>query len=80
MMAFSSVSVVTSSLSLKWWKRPKDSIMPGETVSGETMWDSFKVMVGDVAGEVWEFVRTRVFRRDGREGYKQLPIEMNEPV
>jgi Cu+-exporting ATPase len=29
-MAFSSVSVVTSSLTLRWWRRPTDSIMPGE--------------------------------------------------
>ncbi|ORX39136.1 E1-E2 ATPase-domain-containing protein [Kockovaella imperatae] len=29
-MAFSSVSVVLSSLTLKWWRRPRSSIMPGE--------------------------------------------------
>ncbi|KAG5647826.1 hypothetical protein DXG03_007750 [Asterophora parasitica] len=29
-MAFSSVSVVTSSLTLKWWRRPQSSVMPEE--------------------------------------------------
>jgi len=29
-MAFSSVSVVASSLTLKWWRRPRSSVMPGE--------------------------------------------------
>jgi len=32
-MAFSSVSVVSSSLTLKWWKRPADSIMPGDIMA-----------------------------------------------
>ncbi|KAF9530394.1 E1-E2 ATPase-domain-containing protein [Crepidotus variabilis] len=32
-MAFSSVSVVTSSLTLKWWRRPAESIMPGEVAA-----------------------------------------------
>jgi Cu+-exporting ATPase len=32
-MAFSSVSVVTSSLTLKWWRRPVDSVMPGDVVA-----------------------------------------------
>lgn len=31
-MAFSSVSVVCSSLTLKWWKRPADSVMPGNNI------------------------------------------------
>ena len=35
-MAFSSVSVVTSSLTLRWWKRPQSSVMPGEIVPGPT--------------------------------------------
>ena len=33
-MAFSSVSVVTSSLTLKWWRRPEGSMMPREMVDG----------------------------------------------
>ena len=33
-MAFSSVSVVCSSLALKWWKRPVDSILPEDAARG----------------------------------------------
>ncbi|KAL1945131.1 hypothetical protein VTO73DRAFT_2751 [Trametes versicolor] len=50
-MAFSSVSVVTSSLALKWWVRPVESLMPGESVQHETMFDSARETVRDA----WEF-------------------------
>ncbi|KAL1945137.1 hypothetical protein VTO73DRAFT_2757 [Trametes versicolor] len=46
-MAFSSVSVVTSSLALKWWVRPAESLMPGESVQHETMFDSARETVRD---------------------------------
>ena len=78
MMAFSSVSVVTSSLSLKWWRRPQASVMPGETIEQETMGQSFRASVRDVLGNVRDLV---MFRRSGRrEGYSQLPVEMSENV
>lgn len=76
-MAFSSVSVVTSSLTLKWWRRPQSSVMPGSIVGGETMLDSAKVVLADT----WESVRALV-RREPRErqGYDQVPMEMEETV
>ena len=55
--------------------------MPGEKVTGETMLSSLGTVFKDVVGDMWEFVRTTVFRRPaGREGYSQVPIEMNESV
>ncbi|EEB97681.1 hypothetical protein MPER_02953, partial [Moniliophthora perniciosa FA553] len=48
-MAFSSVSVVTSSLTLKWWVRPKDSLMPDESYEGAVGWIG---MVSDVVGSL----------------------------
>ncbi|KAI9433384.1 hypothetical protein H4582DRAFT_1987195 [Lactarius indigo] len=41
MMAFSSVSVVTSSLLLKWWVRPPQSVMQDEAAAlagSEPLW------------------------------------------
>ncbi|KAF7308762.1 Copper P-type ATPase [Mycena kentingensis (nom. inval.)] len=78
-MAFSSVSVVTSSLTLKWWRRPADSIMPGSDVETEhalpTMFlDSARTTMEDVWGSVMNMVRPR--RRD-EYGYSQLPVEMS---
>lgn len=71
-MAFSSVSVVTSSLMLRWWKRPESSVMPGDSISGETLWDSAK----DVAGVTWSSIADMFGRRRTRE-YMQVPVEMN---
>ena len=74
-MAFSSVSVVTSSLTLRWWKRPQSSVMPGEIVPGPTMWESAKEAVGDV----WESFKDSIRgRRGNTEGYSQVPLEMDE--
>ena len=74
-MAFSSVSVVTSSLTLRWWKRPQSSVMPGEIVPGPTMWDSAKGAVEDV----WELFKDSIRGRGGTaEGYSQVPLEMDE--
>ncbi|KAH7923971.1 heavy metal translocatin [Leucogyrophana mollusca] len=75
-MASSSVSVVTSSLMLKWWTRPAASVMPGEKVQRETVWDSARTTVGDV----WDSTRGLVRLRRVSEGYSQLPVEMSETV
>ncbi|KAI0333930.1 copper P-type ATPase CtaA [Cubamyces sp. BRFM 1775] len=75
-MAFSSVSVVTSSLALKWWVRPEASLMPGETVPRETMLDSAR----NALGEAWEAVRGVARGRRDLAGYSQLPVEMSENV
>lgn len=74
-MAFSSVSVVSSSLLLKWWRRPGSSVMPGEVVLGESVWESARV----VGGEVWESLKIRVrgSKNPGTLGYEQVPVEMN---
>ncbi|KAI5123517.1 hypothetical protein M0805_006677 [Coniferiporia weirii] len=76
MMAFSSVSVVSSSLTLKWWRRPADSVMPGEVLPGGSMWDSLRSVVGDA----WEATRALVRGRSDKSGYSQLPVEMSETV
>ncbi|TFY58722.1 hypothetical protein EVG20_g8041, partial [Dentipellis fragilis] len=77
MMAFSSVSVVTSSLLLKWWVRPAESVMYGQEIAPhETLVDS----VRNAAGDVWMSVRALVSGRASRAGYDQLPVEMHETV
>ena len=88
MMAMSSVSVVSSSLVLKWWKRPAESVMPGEEGSEmytggsggiiEGMWDGVKDTVGGVLDDVKAFVRGSRGRET--EGYSQIPVEMTEAV
>lgn len=75
-MAFSSVSVVTSSLMLKWWTRPLASIMPGEKVVRETMMGSARVAVA----ETWDSIRGFVRPRRNVSGYEQLPVELTEAV
>ncbi|KAJ3761309.1 Cu-transporting P-type ATPase [Lentinula raphanica] len=75
-MAFSSVSVVTSSLTLKWWRRPADSLMPDdESADSGAGWtglffDSAKSAVGDAWGSM-------VSGRQTDYGYSQLPVEMS---
>lgn len=75
-MAFSSVSVVTSSLTLKWWKRPASSVMPGETIPGETMFEA----IGLTLGDAWDSAKGLVRGKKDRTGYSQLPVEMSENV
>ena len=75
-MAFSSVSVVTSSLLLKWWARPAASVMPGEEVPRESILDSARSALGDA----WVGVRALFRGSRDRSGYSQLPVEMVETV
>jgi P-type Cu+ transporter len=75
-MAFSSVSVVTSSLMLKWWTRPRSSVMPGEIIPHATMIDSAMV----VAGDIWEALKGLFRSNRDLRGYSQLPVEMSETV
>ena len=72
-MAFSSVSVVTSSLMLRWWTRPASSVMAGEAIPRESMADSFRAMLH----EQWDAFKD-LFRSRKASGYSQLPVEMNE--
>ncbi|EPQ56627.1 copper P-type ATPase CtaA [Gloeophyllum trabeum ATCC 11539] len=76
-MAFSSVSVVTSSLTLRWWRRPLDSVMPGEKITGETVMDSARSVLSDLM----ESLRGLIPSRDkAAAGYSQLPMEMTDRV
>ena len=75
-MAFSSVSVVTSSLLLRWWTRPAASLMPGEVIQQETIFDSARNALGDA----WESVRSLVRGNRSVSGYSQLPVEMSPAV
>lgn len=72
-MAFSSVSVVTSSLLLRWWTRPQSSVMPGEKIEQETVYDSFQASLADSWGSFKDLFRGRKVT-----GYTQIPVEMNE--
>ncbi|KAG6821451.1 hypothetical protein H0H93_010175 [Arthromyces matolae] len=51
-MAFSSVSVVTSSLTLKWWRRPQSSLMPQESMTATSGSAGWTGMFMDSAGSV----------------------------
>ncbi|KAG8724051.1 hypothetical protein FRC09_000652 [Ceratobasidium sp. 395] len=74
-MAFSSVSVVSSSLMLRWWRRPSCSIMPGEEGEGG------KGVVREVVGDVWAWVRGLVGGGERRRGgYSAVPVEMEDRV
>ncbi|KXN84236.1 putative copper-transporting ATPase HMA5 [Leucoagaricus sp. SymC.cos] len=82
-MAFSSVSVVGSSLTLKWWRRPKESIMP-DAPTGDV--DAFGEVderggwtgvftdslgsVHDIVDSGMEWARTR--GTAGPRGYEQI--------
>ncbi|KAF8074887.1 Cu-transporting P-type ATPase [Lyophyllum atratum] len=79
-MAFSSVSVVTSSLTLKWWQRPQGSIMPGEDVVTAGSGVGWTGMFMDSAGTVLDSVRGIISSRPRDEGYSQLPLEMNSSI
>lgn len=80
MMAFSSVSVVTSSLLLRRWVRPPQSVMPDDLAAlagPEPLWMPARAAVGDV----WDAVRERLHIGTGRraaQGYAQ--VNMDESV
>ncbi|KAF8635046.1 hypothetical protein AX15_000582 [Amanita polypyramis BW_CC] len=76
-MAFSSVSVVTSSLTLKWWRRPDDSMMPEERdgmLAVDTTSAGWSGLFMDNASTVLGSVRGLLSSR--RDGYSQIPVEM----
>ncbi|XP_006461905.1 hypothetical protein AGABI2DRAFT_118756 [Agaricus bisporus var. bisporus H97] len=79
-MAFSSVSVVGSSLTLKWWKRPKESVLSEEGATVDGGWSGGFV---DSLGNVKEYLGSGVewvpWRKYGeRKGYEQVPVELDE--
>jgi P-type Cu+ transporter len=74
MMAFSSVSVVTSSLLLRRWVRPVNSVMPDEQrVLPESLWSVWDATVADLWDAVCERLR---FGRE-RQGYAQVNTDEN---
>ena len=81
-MAFSSVSVVSSSLLLKWWKRPKESILV-EDVDGSfsalpTAPTTSSTFGGFSLGSgitVWERIRGVFAGKNAMDGYTALPME-----
>jgi len=87
-MAFSSVSVVMSSLTLKWWTRPTGSIMPDQAaaagrgialpvtaaVDSGARWTG---MFLDSTASVLDSARM-MFRTEDGYGYSQLPVEMDQ--
>ncbi|KAF7308567.1 Copper P-type ATPase [Mycena chlorophos] len=77
-MAFSSVSVVTSSLTLKWWRRPADSVMPGSEDAPAALPLLVLESARAALEDVWGSVRGLVGRPQRRDeyGYSQLPVEM----
>ena len=75
-MAFSSVSVVTSSLLLKRWRRPMESVWQGEEGDVEEKVSEWGWGWGSVQGAAWATWQTV----NGRTGYRQLPIELSESV
>ena len=80
-MAFSSVSVVSSSLMLKWWKRPKESILVEDPdgsfgalprAPAASMFGEFSAGSGVT---VWERIRGVFAGRNTMSGYTALPME-----
>ena len=81
-MAFSSVSVVTSSLMLKWWKRPKESILAedrdgsfGALPVAPAAPPTFGGVSTGPSVTVWERIRGVFAGRNATDGYTALPME-----
>jgi len=75
-MAFSSVSVVTSSLTLRWWKRPADcAVSTGDRLVEE---EKFSDTVHSMAQSAWGSLKDLVRWRKSLDtaGYTQVPLEM----
>ena len=79
-MAFSSVSVVMSSLTLKWWTRPTDTIMPDQVAlpltEGVDSGAGWTGMFLDSTATVLDSARI-MFNARRPDGYSQLPVEMD---
>ncbi|KAI0306155.1 copper P-type ATPase CtaA [Multifurca ochricompacta] len=74
MMAFSSVSVVTSSLLLRRWVRPGDSIMPDELrLTPEPLWGTAIVLMRGA----WDLLSARLHLSRARQGYAQVNTDEN---
>jgi P-type Cu+ transporter len=75
MMAFSSVSVVTSSLLLRRWVRPANSVMPDEQ---RELPEPLRAVVYASLVDVWEALRDRL--RFGRKSQGYAAVNMDENV
>ncbi|KAG9048005.1 hypothetical protein FS837_000959 [Tulasnella sp. UAMH 9824] len=76
-MACSSVSVVTSSLTLRWWKRPASSIMPDEKeIVEEHQDEGILESAKSAVGGALDSVRGLLGRRTSQEGYVPVPLEV----
>lgn len=71
-MAFSSVSVITSSLLLKFWTRPASSVLAGTEPPKHL---GFTYIVKDIAGGIWSHVAGIFRRTQSTDGYDQVPME-----
>jgi len=81
-MAFSSVSVVSSSLMLKWWKRPKESILVEDRdgsfsalPTAPTTSSAFGGFRFSSGVTVWESIRGVFAGKRTSDGYTALPME-----
>lgn len=71
-MAFSSVSVITSSLLLKFWTRPASSVLVGSEAPTPM---GFMYIVREVTSGIWSHVIAFFRRAPSTEGYDQVPME-----
>lgn len=79
-MAFSSVSVVTSSLLLRRWRRPMESVLQEEVQEKLSGWRWGNNLWGSLQGAAWETWESVSGRTSVAGGYTQLPVELSESV